>query len=90
MANKQSAKKAVRSSGKRRLANKSVKSSISTRSKQALLAIESGNVENAVKSIRLYEKVASRAGRRGILSRFAVSRKVSRLASKLKAIIGNV
>ena len=86
MANKKSAKKAIRQVTKRRAANRSVRSTASTFAKKALAAIHSGIKHEAQIAINAYESFASKAGRRNIISKYTVSRKISRLNTMLKKL----
>jgi small subunit ribosomal protein S20 len=85
MANHASALKRVRQSRKRRLRNKSYKSTISTTVKKAFTSLEEKNPEGA--KIYFKEAVArmDSAVNKGILHRNAASRKISRLTKRLNS-----
>lgn len=83
MANTKSAEKRARSSEKRRLYNRSVKSTVKTLVKRFEEAVASGEAQAAQER---YSKAASaldKAVVRGVLHKNAAARKKSRMASKL-------
>ncbi|MBL0848919.1 MAG: 30S ribosomal protein S20 [Candidatus Liberibacter ctenarytainae] len=84
MANTESAKKMVRKIARRTLINKSRRSSVRSFTRRANEAITSGNVDGAAESFRIAQSFIQRAKSKGILHKNTASRKVSRLARKLK------
>ena len=85
MANKRSAKKEYRKNLKRRFHNKSIRSRVRTYAHYAEQAITKGSFDESIKLIRLYESFAMKAAKTKILSKLAVSRKVSRLVLSAKS-----
>ena len=75
---KSSAEKRFRQSEERRLRNKAVKSSARTCAKKFVAAVQAKDQPLAAETLRLLCKELDTAGRKGILTRNAVSRKKSR------------
>lgn len=86
MANTSSAKKAVRKIITRTAVNKSRRSRVRTYLRKVEEAITSGNQADAASALRVAEPEIQRAAGRGILHRNTASRKVSRLARRVKAM----
>jgi small subunit ribosomal protein S20 len=87
MANHASALKRVRQSRKRRLRNKSYKSTINTMVKKAMTSLEEKDTQGAQ---AYYKEALARldsAVNKGILHRNTASRKISRLTKKIGAQI---
>lgn len=84
MANHTSAKKASRQSLKRTLINKSRNSRIKTCIKKVLQAIESGAVENARAAFVIAQSEVMVGVNKNILKLNTASRKISRLARRVK------
>lgn len=83
MANHASALKRVRQSRKRRLRNKSYKSTINTMAKKTMASLEEKDTE---KTQAYYKAALARldsAVNKGILHRNTASRKISRLTKKI-------
>ena len=76
---KSSAEKRFRQSEERRLRNKAVKSSALTCAKKFVAAVQAKDQSLAAETLRLLCKELDTAGRKGILTRNAVSRKKSRM-----------
>lgn len=84
MANHASAKKASRQTLKRTLINKSRNSRIKTCIKKVLQAIESGSVENARAAFVVAQSEVMMGVNKRILKLNTASRKISRLARRVK------
>jgi small subunit ribosomal protein S20 len=86
MANTKSAKKATRVAERRTAINKDRVSRIRTYVRKVEEAIASGNQAGAQAALRAAEPELMRGAQKGVLHRNAASRKVSRLAQRVKAI----
>jgi len=87
MANIKSAIKRAKVSEKRRLQNASQKSALRTAVKTAESALNNGNAETAQEAIRAAMKKLDKAVTKGLIHKNAASRKKSRLAKKLNALL---
>lgn len=86
MANHSATKKSIRKIAKRTALNKSRNSRIKTYIKKVLAAVTSGSVELANKAlIEAQSKIMSGVAK-NLIKKNTASRKVSRLASKVKAM----
>jgi len=86
MANTSSAKKAVRKITARSVVNKSRRSRMRTYLRKVEEAIVSGNRSDAAAALSVAEPEIQRAATKGVLHRNTASRKVSRLARRVKAM----
>ncbi|MCF8473381.1 MAG: 30S ribosomal protein S20 [Emcibacter sp.] len=86
MANSLQAKKRIRSNAKRALVNKSRKSRIRTFVKKVELALEGGNAEEARLAFIAAQPELMRGVTKGVIHKKTASRKVSRLAKRVKAL----
>ncbi len=86
MANHTSAKKRIRRNARRAAINGARMSRIRTFVKKVEMAIESGDAENARTALRNAQPEIQRGVTRGVLHRNTASRKISRLAARVKAI----
>ena len=86
MANTVSAKKMTRKIAKRTAINRNRRSRMRTFIRKVEEAIASGNQNDAVAALRAAEPEIMRAAQKGIVHKNMASRKVSRLASRIKAI----
>lgn len=86
MANTKSAQKMVRKLEKRTLVNGARRSRMRTFIRKVEDAITSGDAEAAQKALQNAQPEIIRAAQKGILHKNTASRKVSRLASRVKAI----
>ena len=86
MANTVSAKKMTRKIAKRTAINKSRRSRVRTFVRKVEEALASGNKTDAAAALRAAEPEMMRAAQKGILHKNTASRKVSRLASRVKAL----
>ncbi len=90
MANILQAKKRIRANARRAEVNKSRKSRIRTFVKQVELAVESGNAEEARLALKQAQPELMRGVTKGVLHKKTASRKVSRLAKRVKALSASV
>jgi len=88
MPNSKSAAKRLRQNEKRRLANKSVKSSIKTQIKKVMQALEAGRIEEAEAEYRLAAKRLDQAGAKRVMHPNTASRKKSRIQHAIKKAKG--
>ena len=86
MANTSSAKKAARQAIKRTAINKTRRSRMRSEVRSVEEAIAAGNKEEAAQALRTAQPVIARSGQLGIVHANAASRKVSRLAKRIKAM----
>ena len=86
MANTVSAKKATRKIAKRMAVNTARRSRIRTFIRKVEEAIASGDKEAAQNALRAVQPELMRAVTRGVMHKNTVSRKMSRLSSRVKAI----
>jgi small subunit ribosomal protein S20 len=86
MANHTSAKKRIRRNARRAAINGARMSRIRTFVKKVEMAIESGDAENARTALRNAQPEIQRGVTRGVLHRNTASRKISRLAARVKAV----
>jgi small subunit ribosomal protein S20 len=84
VANIKSQIKRNRQNEKRRVRNKSVRSELRTRAKQALASAEQGT-EDAGDAARLAMKRIDKAASKGVIHRNAAARRKSRLMKRLNA-----
>jgi small subunit ribosomal protein S20 len=86
MANTKSAKKAARQAVKRTEVNKARRSRMRTFVKKVEDAIASGNATAAAAALKAAEPVIMRTAQKGLVHKNAASRKVARLAARVKSI----
>ena len=86
MANTTSAKKATRKIERRTEVNKARRSRMRTFLRKVEEAIASGSQDDARAALRAAEPEIMRAAQKGVLHKNTASRKVSRLAARVKAI----
>ena len=86
MANHPSAKKRIRRNARRAAINGARMSRIRTFVKKVEIAIESGDAESARTALRNAQPEIQRGVTRGVLHRNTASRKISRLAARVKAV----
>lgn len=86
MANTLQAKKRVRRNAQRELINKSRRSRIRTFVKKVELAVEAGNADEAKVALKAAQPELMRGVTKGVLHKKTASRKVSRLAKRVKAM----
>ena len=86
MANTPSAKKAARRITRQTAVNKARRSRMRTFLRKVEEAIASGNQAEAADALKAAQPELHRAATRGVIHRNMASRKVSRLASRVKAM----
>ena len=86
MANTPSAKKAVRKIARRTAINRDRKSQMRTYIRRVDEAIAAGDQAAAETALKDAQPLIMRAANRGIVHKNAASRKISRLATKVKAL----
>lgn len=86
MANTLQAKKRIRANARRAEVNKSRKSRIRTFVKKVEMALESGNAEEARAALKAAQPEMMRGVTKGVMHKKTASRKVSRLAKRVKAL----
>ncbi|MDG1997198.1 MAG: 30S ribosomal protein S20 [Emcibacteraceae bacterium] len=86
MANTLQAKKRVRRNAKREVINKARRSRIRTFVKKVELALETGNADEAKVALKEAQPELMRGVTKGVLHKKTASRKVSRLAKRVKAL----
>lgn len=88
MANTSSAKKATRKIARRTAVNKNRRSRVRTFVRKVEEALAAGNKEEALAAFTAAQPELMRAASKGVLHRNTASRKVSRLAQRLKSLNG--
>ena len=88
MANTKSAQKAVRKIARRTTVNKSRRSQMRTYVRKVEEAIAAKDASAAAEALRGAEPLVARAAQKGILHKNTASRKISRLAKRVKALAG--
>ncbi|MEQ9146307.1 MAG: 30S ribosomal protein S20 [Parvibaculaceae bacterium] len=86
MANTKSAKKAIRQIARRTATNKDRRSRMRTFVRTVEEAIASGDGEAARQALKSAQPEIMRAAQKGVLHKNTASRKVSRLAQRVKAL----
>jgi small subunit ribosomal protein S20 len=88
MANTKSAQKAARQTLRRTEVNKSRRSEMRTYVRKVEEAIAAKDGKAAAEALRAAEPKIARAGQKGIVHKNTASRKISRLAKRVKALAG--
>ena len=86
MANTASARKRIRQTEKRTLRNQARKARVRTFIKKVEAACAAGNKEAAVEALRMAQPEMQRAVGKGVVHLNTVSRKISRLSARIKAL----
>lgn len=86
MANTPSAKKAARKIARRTTVNGARRSRMRTFLRKVEEALASGKADDAKSALRAAEPEIMRAAQKGVLHKNTASRKVSRLAARVKAL----
>jgi len=86
MANTSSAKKAVRKILRRTAVNKDRRTEMRSSIRSVEEAVASGDSAAARSAFAVAEPLIARIGQRGIIHRKSASRKISRLAARVKAL----
>ena len=87
MANLSSSKKMVRKTERRTARNRDQKSKMRTFIRRVDEAIAGGDKAAAETALRAAQPLIARAGRKGLMHKKTASRKVSRLAKQISAIV---
>ena len=87
MANTAQSKKRARQSEARYAVNKARRSRIRTFLRKVEEAIASGNAESAQAALKAAQPELARGVSKGVLHKNTVSRKMSRLSSRVKAVV---
>lgn len=87
MANTAQSKKRARQSDARYAVNKARRSRIRTFLRKVEEAIASGNPDAATAALKAAQPELARGVSKGVLHKNTVSRKISRLASRVKAVV---
>ena len=87
MANLSSSKKMVRKIERRTARNRDQKSKMRTFIRRVDEAVASGDRAAAENALRAAQPLIARAGRKGLMHKKTASRKVSRLAKQVNAIV---
>ena len=86
MANTSSAKKAARQMIRRTEINKSRRSRVKSEVRAVEEAIQSGDRSKAAAALAAAEPILARTAQKGVMNKKTASRKVSRLAQRVKAM----
>ncbi|MBT7642320.1 MAG: 30S ribosomal protein S20 [Rhodobiaceae bacterium] len=87
MANTKSAKKMVRKIERRTERNRDQRSRMRTFIRRVEEAVVAGDKGEAVEALRIAQPAIARAGQKGLMHKRTASRKVSRLAKSVSAIV---
>lgn len=88
MANTRSARKAVRKTARRTEVNKARRTRMRTEVRKVEEAIAAGQKEAALTALAQAEPILARTAQTGIIHKNTASRKVSRLAARVRAMPG--
>jgi small subunit ribosomal protein S20 len=86
MANTKSAKKAARKIARKTVINKSRRTRVRSQIRKVEDALAAGDAKAAAEALRGAQPELMRAAQKGILHKNTASRKVSRLAARVKAL----
>ncbi len=86
MPNTKSAQRRVRSTERRKLRNRSVKTKLHRLEKTYLAAVTDGKKEDAAKALNAVTSALDKAAKVGVVHRATVNRKKSRLAVRLNKV----
>jgi small subunit ribosomal protein S20 len=89
MANTDSARKRIRQNRRRAVRNQALKSRMRTFVKKVEAAVASGDKSAAVEALRTAQPEMQRAANKGVVHRNTVSRKLSRLAARIRSLGGS-
>jgi len=87
LARHKSAEKRARQNEKRRLRNASIRSSVKTRMKAVLKAVEGKNKEEALKLLRVAISAIAKAAAKGVFHKNTAARRISRLTKKVNSLL---
>jgi len=88
MANTKSAKKATRVIARRSEVNKSRRTNMRTYVREVELALSAGDAKKAADALTAAEPKIMRAAQKGVIHRNTASRKVARLAKRVRKLAG--
>ena len=86
MPNTKSAERRMRNSARKRLHNRSIKSSLHQLEKKYLAVIASGKKTDAAESLRAVSSAFDKAAKKGVIHKSMADRKKSRLSARLGAL----
>lgn len=87
MANTASARKRIRQTRKRTVLNHARKSRMRTFIKKVETAIAGGNKQDAVAALQAAQPEMQRAAGKGVVHKNTIARKLSRLSTRIKALV---
>ena len=85
MPNTKSAERRMRNSARKRLHNRSIKSSLHQLEKKYLALLTSGKKEDATATLKAVSSAFDKAAKTGVIHKSMASRKKSRLSARLNA-----
>jgi len=86
MPNTKSAERRMRNSARKRLHNRSIKSSLHQLEKKYVALLAAGKKDDASASFKAVSSAFDKAAKSGVIHKSLASRKKSRLASRLNAV----
>ena len=86
MPNTKSAERRMRNSARKRLHNRSIKSSLHQLEKKYVALLTAGKKEDASKSLQAVSSAFDKAAKKGVIHKSMASRKKSRLSARLNAV----
>jgi len=86
MPNTKSAERRMRNSARKRLHNRSIKSSLHQLEKKYMALLAAGKKEDATASFKAVSSAFDKAAKTGVIHKSMASRKKSRLSARLNAI----
>jgi small subunit ribosomal protein S20 len=86
MPNTKSAERRMRNSARKRLHNRSIKSSLHQLEKKYVALLAAGKKEDATKTLQAVSSAFDKAAKSGVIHKSMASRKKSRLSVRLAAI----
>ncbi|HXT12135.1 MAG TPA: 30S ribosomal protein S20 [Candidatus Angelobacter sp.] len=86
MPNTKSAERRMRNSARKRLHNRSIKSSLHQLEKKYVALLTSGKKEDATQTLRAVSSAFDKAAKTGVIHKATADRKKSRLSARLNAV----
>jgi small subunit ribosomal protein S20 len=86
MPNTKSAERRMRNSARKRLHNRSIKSSLHQLEKKYVALLTAGKKEDASKTLQAVSSAFDKAAKKGVIHKSMASRKKSRLSARLNAL----
>ena len=86
MANHDSAKKRIRQTERRKAVNRNRLGRVRTYIKKVEQAIAAGDSDSAKEALKVAQPIIMRGAQKGVIHRNTASRKISRLATQVKAL----